>query len=46
LDTVFDTGLLDMPLMRRLQLLSGARGVHDTIRTLGERSNEIAQKRV
>ena len=43
LGVVLDTGLLDRPLMRRLQLLSGARDVHGTIRTLGERSGEQGQ---
>jgi type II secretory pathway component PulF len=43
LGAVLDTGLLDRALMRRLQLLSGARDVHGTIRTLGERSGELGQ---
>jgi len=44
--TVLDTGLLDDELMKRLELLAGARNVHQTIDSLGTRSGETATKHV
>jgi type II secretory pathway component PulF len=43
---VLDTGLLDDDLMRRLELLAGARNVHQTIESLGVRSGEVATKHI
>jgi toxin co-regulated pilus biosynthesis protein E len=44
--TVLDTGLLDDELMKRLELLAGARNVHQTIESLGVRSGETAQRHI
>jgi len=44
--TVLDTGLLDDELMKRLELLAGARNVHQTIESLGVRSGETALKHI
>lgn len=44
--TVLDTGLLDDDLMKRLELLAGARNVHQTIDSLGIRSGETAMKHI
>lgn len=44
--TVLDTGLLDDELMKRLELLAGARNVHQTIDALGVRSGETATRHI
>lgn len=43
---VLNTGMLDDELMKRLELLAGARNVHETIESLGVRSGETAMKHI
>jgi len=44
--TVLNTGLLDDELMKRLELLAGARNVDQTIAALGVRAGETAHKHI
>ena len=44
--SVLDTGLLDDEFMKRLELLAGARNVHQTIEVLGVRSGQTAHTRI